>query len=319
MPIENILVLGGTGFIGRHIIARLATAGHRIRVPTRRLARARPLTLLPTVEVIEYSGDAPPGLESWLPGMTAVINLVGLLHSRPGEPWGPDFEQAHVALPRAVIAACQTQGVKRLLHMSALGVGGPRPLPSMYLRSKAEGERLVRDSGLDWTIFQPSVVFGADDSFLNLFARLQRFAPIVPLACARARFQPVWVGDVAQAFVNALDRPATIGQTYPLGGPEILSLAELVRRAGQLKGCARPVIGLPDGLARLQARLFSILPGPPLISIDNIESMSVDNVMHGPIAAELGIVPVGIKAGMQDVESIRQERLDRGRARHAPS
>jgi NADH dehydrogenase len=317
MPTENVLVLGGTGFIGRHIVARLAAAGHRVRVPTRRLARARPLTPLPTVEVIEYGGDTTPQIESWLTGTTAVINLVGILHSRPGEPWGPDFEQAHVALPRALIAACHARGLKRLLHMSALGVGGPRPLPSMYLRSKAEGERLVRDSGLNWTIFQPSVVFGADDRFLNLFARLQRFAPIVPLACAKARFQPIWVGDVAQAFVNALERPQTIGQCYALGGPEVLSLAQLVQRAGQLKGCRRPVIALPDWLGRLQARLFSILPGPPLISIDNIDSMSVDNVMHGPIAAELGIDPVGIAHGMQDVEGIRQARLDRGRARHA--
>ena len=314
---ETILVIGGTGFIGRHIVARLTEQGYRIRIPTRRLARARPLMPLPTAEIIECDVQQPATLRSLVSGAAAVINLAGVLHSRTGDPWGPEFEAAHVALPKNLITACQAAGVKRLLHMSALGVAGPQPRPSMYLRSKAEGERLVRESGLDWTIFQPSVVFGADDQFLNLFARLQRFTPVVPLACANARFQPVWVGDVAQAFVSALTRRQTIGQRYELAGPEVLSMRQLVERAGAMSGHRRPVLGLPEWMGRLQALIFSMLPGPPLISIDNINSMSVDNIAQGPIAAELGITPVSIAQGMRDPEAVRQERLDQERARHA--
>lgn len=314
MSNETILILGGTGFIGRHIVNRLAAAGYRIRIPTRRLARARPLLPLPTVEVVECNINDPATLDRLLVGAQAVINLVGVLHSRRGDPWGPEFEAAHVAMPRSLIAACRTQGVGRLLHMSALGVGSTPPLPSMYLRSKAEGERLVRESGLAWTIFRPSVVFGADDRFLNLFASLQRLAPAVPLAGADTRFQPIWVGDVAQAFVNTLTRPQTIGQIYELGGPQVLKLRELVRLAGRLRGCARPVIGLPDGLARLQATLMAVLPGPTLMSPDNLDSMRIDNVTSSPIAPELDITPVSIEAGMADPEQVRQQRFDAGRA-----
>jgi len=314
MSKPSILILGGTGFIGRHVVNRLTASDHRVRVPTRRLARARPLLPLPTVEVIECEISAPDTLVRLLEGASAVINLVGVLHSRQGDPWGPEFEAAHVALPRHLIEACRSQGVTRVLHMSALGTGSPTPLPSMYLRSKAEGERLVRESGLAWTVFRPSVVFGADDRFLNLFASLQRLAPVLPLAGADTRFQPIWVGDVAQAFVHALARPQTIGQIYELGGPQVMRLRELAQLAGRLRGCARPVIGLPDWLGRLQATLMAVLPGPTLMSPDNLDSMRIDNVTAGPIAPELGITPIGIEAGMADPEQVRQQRFDTGRA-----
>lgn len=315
MSKETILILGGTGFIGRHIVNRLTAAGYHVRVPTRRLARARPLLPLPTIEVVECDINDPAALDRLLAGAHAVINLVGVLHSRRGDPWGPEFEAAHVALPGRLIAACRAQGVERLLHMSALGVGSTTPLPSMYLRSKAEGERLVRESGLAWTVFRPSVVFGADDRFLNLFAMLQGLAPVVPLAGANTRFQPIWVGDVAQAFVNALARPQTVGQIYELGGPQVLRLRDLVHIAGRLRrGRARPVIGLPDWLGRLQAHLMAALPGPTLMSPDNLDSMRIDNVASGPIAPELGITPTGIEAGMSDPERVRQQRFDSGRA-----
>jgi NADH dehydrogenase len=315
MAKETILILGGTGFIGRHIVNRLTAEGYRVRVPTRRLARARPLLPLPTVEIVECDINDRATLERLLVGAQAVINLVGVLHSRSGDPWGPQFEAAHVALPRNLIAACRVKGVERLLHMSALGTGSPPPLPSMYLRSKAEGERLVRESGLAWTVFRPSVVFGADDRFLNLFATLQGLAPVVPLAGADTRFQPIWVGDVAQAFVNAITQPQTIGKVYELGGPQVLRLRDLVRLAGRLRrGRARPVIGLPDWLGRLQAHLMAALPGPTLMSPDNLDSMQIDSVTSGPIAPELGITPTGIEAGMRDPERVRQQRFDSGRA-----
>lgn len=313
---ETLLVLGGTGFIGRHLVARLANEGWRIRVPTRRLSRACPLMPLPTVEISEADIHDPRELALLTRSCSAVINLVGVLHSRAGDPWGPAFEKAHVALVRAVIEACRSQGVSRLLHMSALGAAGADPLPSMYLRSKAQGEQLVAASGLRWTVFRPSVVFGPDDRFLNLFEALQHLTPVVPLARARTRFQPVYVGDVAQAFATALVRPETIGRAYELAGPEVFTLEQLVKWAGRRAGLRRAVIGLPDALGRLQALVMGALPGPTLMSLDNFDSMQVDNVASGPIAAELGLTPTRMAVGSEDPQARRQIRLARDRARH---
>jgi len=168
----------------------------------------------------------------------------------------------------------------------------------MYQRSKGDGERVVMNSELDWTVFRPSVVFGPQDHFLNLFARIQRMAPFfVPLACADARFQPVYVDDVAAAFINALDNPATIRHAYPLVGPRVYTLAELMRFAGRASGHPRWIVPLPEGLGRMQAALFEHLPGAP-ISRDNLDSMRVDNVSAEPVAPELGIHPLGMEAVM---------------------
>ena len=188
------------------------------------------------------------------------------LHSRHGLPYGPDFARAHVELPKRLAAACRAAGVRRLIHVSALNaeVNGP----SQYLRSKGQGEAELRAAGaaLDLTIFRPSVVFGPEDSFLNLFARLQRFAPLMPLGNTRARFQPVYVGDVARAIAASLARRDAVGQAYGCCGPRVYTLAELVRYAGELSGDRRPVIELPEALARLQAGLLELLPKPPLSS-----------------------------------------------------
>ena len=286
-------------------------------VPTRRLARARPLMPLPTVDVIETDIHDDAQLATLVGGCDAVINLVGILHGRGGSPYGADFARAHVELPRRLVAACTAAGVSRLLHMSALGADGPVPLPSMYLRSKADGEQAVMGSGLAWTLFRPSVVFGPDDRFLNLFASLQRFAPLMPLARAETRFQPVHVDDVAQAFVNALDRRETFGHAYELAGPKVYTLRELVRLAGKRAGHVRPVIGLPDMAGRLQAMVLEALPGPTLMSLDNFDSMARDNVASGPIAPELGITPVSIEEAGADPVATRQQRFDlaRGLAR----
>ncbi len=276
---RSILLIGGSGFIGTHIAARLADAGYRVLVPTRRYGRARHLLVLPTVQVVEADVYDATQLDRLLQNCDAVINLVGVLHSRPGQPWGPAFERAHVELPRRIAKACLRNGVRRILHMSALGAAADGP--SMYQRSKAEGEKLMFASGLDVTSFRPSVVFGADDQFLNLFAQMQRWLPLMVLGGAEAKFQPVWVGDVADAFVHALDDPATIGHIYELVGPHVYTLRELVRLAGVYSGHPRPVIALPDSMARLQAWLFEQLPGEPLISRDNIDSMKADNIGSG--------------------------------------
>ncbi len=314
MTTDRILVLGGTGFIGRALVAELVARGKAVRVPTRRLNRARPLMPLPTVEVIEADVHAEGALEPLLRGCSAAINLVGILHGRGGSPYGRDFARAHVDLPRRLVAACESQGVRRLLHMSALGADGDAPLPSMYLRSKADGEAAVRNSALEWTIFRPSVVFGLEDRFLNLFASLQRLAPVMPLARAQTRFQPVHVDDVVKAFVTALSLPATVGRSYELAGPRIYTLRELVQLAGRRSGCMRPVIELPDMAGRLQAMMLEALPGPTLMSLDNFDSMARDNVAGGPMAAELGIRPTAIEDMPENPVSLRQRQLDASRS-----
>ena len=276
----SILLLGGSGFIGTHIAARLAASGRHVIVPTRRYNRARHLQVLPTVQVMVADIFDPAVLDRLLPRVDCVINLLGVLHSRPARPWGPAFEHAHVALPRLLAQVCTRHGVKRVLHMSALGAAIDGP--SMYSRSKAAGERILLDAkDLQVTSFRPSVVFGAEDSFLNLFAKLQSLAPLMAVGGADAKFQPVYVGDVAQAFVDALDDPSSIGRVYELVGPRQYSLRELVRLAGEYSGHARPVIGLPDWIARVQAFMLEILPGPTLMSRDNLDSMKQDNIASG--------------------------------------
>ncbi len=290
MTLSRVLIVGGSGFIGTHVAARLSAQGVRVIVPTRRRERSRHLLLLPTVEVVETRvGD--PGFDDLLRGSDAVVNLAGVLHSAWGDPYGPAFAQAHVELPQRLIEACRRTGVVRMVHLSALGVGeDAAALPSMYLRSKAEGEKRVRASGLATTILRPSVVFGPDDRFLNLFARLQRLLPVLPLARTDARFQPVFVGDVASAIVNALQRPVTIGKTYELAGPEVFTLGELAELAGRWSGHPRPIWKLPYALGQIQAGVLGVLP-KPLMSPDNFDSMRIDNVATGPISPELGITP----------------------------
>jgi len=277
---ESILLIGGSGFIGSRIAARLVADGRRVIVPTRRLARAGHLSVLPTLQIGEADVFDERALDRLLPQVDAVINLVGVLHSRPGYPWGPAFDHAHVALPRLLAQACARHHVARVLHMSALGASADGP--SMYLRSKAAGEKLLLEApGLQVTAFRPSVVFGPGDSFLNLFAKLQALSPVMPLGGADAKFQPVYVGDVARAFADALDDPASIGKVYELVGPHTYTLRELVRLAGVYSGHARPVIPLPASVARLQALLLEWVPGGPLMSRDNLDSMKADNVASG--------------------------------------
>ncbi len=295
----TVVVLGGSGFIGSHLIARLSADGLRVIVATRRAERARDLALLPRVEVVEADIHDDVQLRRLVAGRDAVINLVGVLHSKRGSPYGPQFKRAHVELPRRVVAACAAGGVRRYLHMSALGAAADGP--SMYQRSKADGEVAARaEPTVAATIFRPSVVFGPGDSFLTMFARLQRFLPFIPLAGADTDFQPVYVGDVAAAFARALADPKTRHQVYALGGPQIYPLADLVRLAGRYSGHERPVFALPDTLARLQAWFFELLPGEPLISRDNLDSMKVDNVVDPAIQATtdaaLGIVPTALEA-----------------------
>lgn len=313
----TVVVFGGTGFIGSHLVARLSAEGLRVIVPTRRYERAKHLIFLPRVEVVEADIHDDAVLRRLLHERDAAVNLVGVLHGRRGTPYGPEFKRAHVELPRRIVAACAAARVARYLHMSALGAATDGP--SMYQRSKADGEIAARaEPSVAATIFRPSVVFGPEDKFLNTFARMQKFLPLVPLACADADFQPVYVGDVAQAFVNALADLKTRHQVVQLGGPQIYPLAELVRLAGRWSHHPRPVIGIPDWLARLQARLFELLPGTPLLSRDNLDSMKVDNVVDPAIqattASALGIKLTPLEAVAPHYLS-PSERFDDFRAR----
>lgn len=281
MGLKKVLLIGGSGFVGGWIANRLAERGVRVVIPTRHRDHSKQLILLPTVYTVEADVHDARVLGELMVGVDAVINLVGILHDSDGKaPYGKRFAAAHVDLPRRIIAAMQQAGVRRLVHMSALKAAANAP--SAYLRSKGEGEALVRAAGaaLDVTVFRPSVIFGAGDAFLNTFAKLLKIFPVFPLAGGDARFQPVYVGDVADAFVASLDDPATFGQTYDLCGPQVYTLRELVEYTGRLIGHRRLLVNLPGALAKLQAGVLGLLPNPP-ISPDNLRSLSVDNVSDG--------------------------------------
>lgn len=286
---KKVLVLGGSGFVGRHVCEKLTRLGIRVTVPTRRAVNARDVQTLPMVDVLEANVHSEADLARLLPGHDAVVLLVAILHGSEA-----DFERTHVELPRRLAAAMHQAGVQRLVHVSALGASEQGP--SLYQKSKAAGEAVLQASGLDVTVLRPSVIFGAEDQFLNFFARLQTVAPFVPLAGASTRFQPVWVVDVADAVVRCLQRPETAGQTIECTGPEVLTLAQLVRLAGRLSGHPRPVFGIPKALALLQAGLMELMPGKPLMSRDNLKSMEVDNIASGklPGLEVLGITPAAI-------------------------
>jgi uncharacterized protein YbjT (DUF2867 family) len=284
-----ILVLGGSGFVGRYLVGQLVAAGRNVVVPTRRREQAKHLILLPTVEVVEADINDGARLEGFARGAGAVINLVGVLHDATGS----DFVRAHVELVRKIVNACKTAGVARLLHMSALGADAQGP--SRYLASKAEGETVVVESGLAWTIFQPSVIFGREDNFLNMFAKLERLLPVIALACPRTRFQPVYVADVARAFVRSLSDDATHGERYPLCGPGVYTLRELVAYAGELSGHRRPILPLGNALSMLQARVLEWLPGP-LMTRDNVLSMRKDSVCGCDFPARFGFTPTALEA-----------------------
>ena len=284
MKYQNILIVGGAGFVGRHLVAALAARGANVTVPTRRRERAKHLIMLPTVDVVEADLRDPAALAGLAAGCDAVVNLAGVLH-------GPDFKSAHVELAQAVVNACHQVGVKRLLHMSALGADPAAP--SEYLRSKGIGERAVLAADdLETTVFRPSVIFGPDDQFLNRFAFLSGLFPVFALPKADARFQPVYVGDVVKAMLAALDSREAGGKRYDLCGPQEYTLRELMEFVCAATGRKRLVIGLPDSLAVLQAWAMELMP-VKLLTRDNLLSMRVPSVCD--CAFPFGIQPVALE------------------------
>ena len=288
MLIRNVLVLGGSGFLGRHVVRQLATRGFAVRVPTRNRERAKELILLPTADVVQADVHDDATLNRLVQAADAVINLVGNLHG--------DYERVHVVLPRRIVAACKQAGGRRLLHVSALKAAADAP--SAYLRSKAAGEEAIRaaqDEHLPASILQPSVIFGREDRFLNLFARLARALPVMVLASPGARFQPVHVDDVARAIASALSDVRTFGQTYELCGPRVYTLRELVAYVVHSLGLRRPILGLGRSLSWLQAAILEHLPGK-LMTRDNVRSMQLDNVCSCPFPPVFGFEPAPLEA-----------------------
>ncbi len=328
---KKIVVMGATGFVGWHVCEKLARQGWHITAPVRRLSDAKGILHLPTLTVMGADVHDAQALARVVEGHEAVVNLVGILHGSLA-----DFEQVHVALPKKIAHVCASAGVQHIVHISALGADALQPdkLPSLYLRTKGEGEAVLMQAavgacadragraGFDLTILRPSVVFGDGDQFLSLLARLQGFLPVLPLACAEARFQPVWVEDLATAVVRSLDCNACVtgiaGQSggsalesalesalpsprvIEAVGPDVFTLRQLAQAAARMSGMAdgRPVMGLPDWAGRLQAMLMGLWPGVPMMSIDNINSMKVASIATGhlPTLSALGIRPTGVQA-----------------------
>lgn len=296
LNIRKVCVLGGSGFVGSYIVHRLSAAGYEVKVLTRRRERVKHLILLPNVQVEECDVFFDAALQRAITGCDAVINLVGILH----ESRRRSFDKVHADLPRRVAAACQAAGIHRLLQMSALQAS--EGAPSKYLRSRARGEAAVMQAAhesLKVTIFRPSVIFGRGDSFLNLFAGIARLMPVIALARPDARFQPVYVEDVAQAFVASIENPDTFGESYNLCGPRVYTLRELVQCVLDTLKLKRAVIGLNDRLSYLQAWAMELLP-VKLMTRDNYYSMKVDSVCDCPFPEVFGVRPTPLEAVVPD-------------------
>lgn len=294
---KNICVLGGTGFVGYHVVSQLAKAGYQIRVLTRHRERNRKLLVLPTVEVISADIHDTSQLQKYFTDQHAVINLVGILNESRDN--GRGFHHAHVELTQKVIDACHAKGIKRYLHMSALNADAHAG-SSYYLRSKGEAENMAHSApGLNVTSFRPSVIFGPGDSFFNRFACLLFRTPILfPLACGTARFAPVYVEDVAQALVKSLNSPFTYGQRFDLCGPKNYTLKQLVEYTAKQIEVHRSVIALGKFMSWLQANVFEYMPGKPF-SRDNYRSMQVDSICKDngeTLRAVFQIIPTSIEA-----------------------
>lgn len=282
MNIKKVLLLGGSGFIGASVAEQLSSRGFFVTVPTRLRERAKHLLILPTIDVVEADVHNPESLLALVREHDAVINLIGILHG--------DFEREHAEFPKLVAETCVKANVPRLLHMSALTADVNAP--SKYLQSRGRGEANVlaiaqSHPALKVTVFQPSVVFGEHDKFLNMFADLVQKFPVIPLGSANAQFQPVWVEDVARAIAQSLNHAETFGKTYRLVGPRVYTLRELIEFVITVTGKRRIVIGLGSALSMLQATVFEFLPGK-LITRDNLRSMSLPNVSPTPFPPIFG-------------------------------
>jgi NADH dehydrogenase len=311
----KIVLLGGSGFVGRNLLPVLTSGGHHCTVLTRDPERCRDIRLLPNVTLKRADPYDVDSLTATLSGADAVINLVGILNESGRN--GKGFERAHVTLTDNLLRACEGAGVRRFIQISALGADTDSPGASHYLKTKGRAEQLVAASNLDFTIVRPSVIFGVDDSFFNRFAGLLRWIPVLPLACPNAQMQPVWVGDVANAVGRMVEAPDAIAQTYTLVGPKKYKLIQLVRFTASAMGKKRLIIGLPDFVSRVQGLLCDFVPGKPFSS-DNYRSLKIANVSDKNGLPALGIDPRPLKGLVKSYlrGSSRQLRLDTIRSGH---
>ena len=286
----KILILGGSGFVGGHLARRLSQDGHKLTIATRYAPGCRHLGVVPGVTIRQFDPYDSEELARQMDGHDAAINLVGILNERIAG-GGKGFRRAHVELVETLINTCVRTGTRRFIHMSALNAGQGE---SQYLKTRGEAENMVdevfRQGTLDTTVMRPSTIFGPDDSFLNRFASLLKIAPVLPLARPRARFAPVYVGDVVEAFARVLERRESFGKTHELCGGEEWALIDLVRWLRDQLGLKRAVVGLPDALGRMQGLAFDIVPGKPFSS-DNYKSLLLDSVCVENAFGELGIEP----------------------------
>lgn len=326
----RVLVLGGSGFIGRELVAKLVSDGCQVTVPTRAPQRSRHLLVLPGIRVVQANVHDDADLAALLRDQDAVVNLVAVLQGASGrydlngQSWdvGPTFGQAHIGLVDRLVRLAPAG--TRVVHVSALGAGDrtAADLPSRYLRSKAAGEALLKASALNWTIVRPSLVFGEHDKLLNTFAGLQAMLPVLALPRAGARYQPIWVDDIARGLAGCITDPRaarTRRQVLDAVGPTTVTMRDLVGLAGRYSGHRRPVIGLPDFAGKLIATAMELAPGPTPMSRDNIASMTLDNVSQRgapQLMRVFDIVPRDIEEVAPGYLGRRDNVYDRAR-RHA--
>ena len=303
----RIVLLGATGFLGHYVLPALAGAGHDCIALTRYKPGCRDLGVLPRVRLQQQKAWDSEALAERFEGADAVVNMVGILNEKGRN--GEGFRKAHVELVEQAVEACRKTGIRRFIQVSAVGAGEGS---SHYLRTKGEGEAYLKAAeDMDVTIIQPSVIFGRGDDFFNRFATLLKLSPFLPLACPDAKMQPVWAGDVAALLTKALADPSTVGETLVAVGPQVYSLRELVEFTARSIGVKRPVIGLPDGVSRLQAGIMDFVPGKPF-STDNFRSLQTPNTSEHNSLPQFGIHPRSIESLVPDYlgQSRHQQRLD---------
>ncbi len=295
MRSRRTAVLGGSGFVGRYVVQRLAARGDVVPVGCRNAEGARFLMtagVVGQIAAVNLDIGDEEILPAFLAGSQAVVNCVGILAERGRQ----SFERAHHQGPARLARIAREAGVERFVHISAIGAD-PRSR-SAYARTKAQGEAAVRDSFPTATILRPSIIFGPEDQFFNRFAAIAMASPVLPLiGGGHTRFQPVYVGDVADAVMRCLEDPAAAGRTYELGGPRVYSFRQLIELLLAEIRRKRLLIDLPFGIAEMQARLFSVLPNPPLTP-DQVEMLRTDNVVSSSALthATLGIAPTAVEA-----------------------
>ena len=306
--LNQVLITGGSGFIGRHLAIMLANRGYRVTIPCRRPQRMAALRVLSNIRIVEANPMQAKQLDQLCSEQQVVINLIGILHENKSG----DFRRVHVEYIKQLLEACEKHGISRVLHVSALGADQASG-SSLYLRTKGEGENLFHTYSqrrFNATSFQPSVVFGKGDQFINRFADLLDMTPgILPLACAGSLLSPVYVGDLVKLIVDSINNPDSYGERYPVCGPRDYSLREIIETIAAARGKSCQVIPLGPTLSKLQALILQNLPGK-LFTMDNYRSLQTDNVCPD---GGIGKTSLEFYLENQFAASPVQQRLDRFR------